>query len=276
MLTTRESDWLAAQPYWDTAARTYERDFSSTLIGQTRREAVWKDLDALFYPGQRIIELGCGTGIDALHLAQRGIRVLACDLSPAMVEIARQRLGATAFRDAVEFRVLANEEVGRLLPEGPFDGAFSNFASLNCTSDLPSVAPDLAGLLRPEASLLTSMIGRFVPWEIAWRLLHREPRRAFERFKRGVIREVEGGTVRVRYLGVSQIAHAFAPNFLLRRWRGIGIAVPPSYLEHWALRFPDTIRSLADLDDRIGRWPAFRRMADAFVLELKRSGSHNG
>jgi ubiquinone/menaquinone biosynthesis C-methylase UbiE len=58
----------SAQAYWDTAANAYEDDFSGTLIGQTLRHAVWRDLDHLFRPGQRVLELNCGTGIDAVHL----------------------------------------------------------------------------------------------------------------------------------------------------------------------------------------------------------------
>src|SRR5258708_974495 len=99
----------SAQAYWDTAANAYEDDFSGTLIGQTLRQAVWRDLDQLFGPGQRVLELNCGTGIDAVHLAGRGIRVLSCDIAPRMIELARQQAGAT---DLIDWRVLPTEDIG--------------------------------------------------------------------------------------------------------------------------------------------------------------------
>ncbi len=42
--------------------------------------------------GRRHLDVGCGTGKSFMPLLERGYRVTACDLSPAMVEIARARL----------------------------------------------------------------------------------------------------------------------------------------------------------------------------------------
>jgi hypothetical protein len=38
------------QAYWDAAAVRYDRNFSGTLIGQTRRLSVWRDLDRVSMP----------------------------------------------------------------------------------------------------------------------------------------------------------------------------------------------------------------------------------
>ena len=43
------------------------------------RGRVWQTLERTFTPGQHILELACGTGEDALWLAQRGIQVTATD-----------------------------------------------------------------------------------------------------------------------------------------------------------------------------------------------------
>ena len=69
----------SAQAYWDTVATTYDRDFGDSVTGRVNRRVVWRALDRAFKPGQRVLELNCGTGIDAVHLAARGIRVLACE-----------------------------------------------------------------------------------------------------------------------------------------------------------------------------------------------------
>ncbi len=253
----------SAQAYWDTAANAYEDDFSGTLIGQTLRHAVWRDLDHLFRPGQRILELNCGTGIDAVHLAGRGIQVLACDIAPRMIELARQQAGAT---NLIDWRVLPTENIDALKGEGPFDGAFSNFSGLNCVDDLPAAARNLARLLKPGAPVLACMIGRFVPWEIAWFLAHGNPRRALLRLRGNS----EGGAVKVQYPSVSEITRQFAPEFRLRRWKGLGIAVPPSYMERWARRFPRVTNVLSGVDRHIASVPVLRGMADFVLLEFER------
>jgi magnesium-protoporphyrin O-methyltransferase len=48
-----------------------------------------EDLDGL-----RILDAGCGTGALAVEAARRGARVLAIDLSPALVDVARRRIAA--------------------------------------------------------------------------------------------------------------------------------------------------------------------------------------
>src|SRR5262245_33384291 len=49
-------------------------------------------------PGRTVLDVACGTGKSALPLATRGYEVSACDISPAMVRRARQRLGHRARR----------------------------------------------------------------------------------------------------------------------------------------------------------------------------------
>ncbi|HVN77718.1 MAG TPA: class I SAM-dependent methyltransferase [Terriglobia bacterium] len=260
-----------AKEYWDAAAETYEQDFAGTLIGQTRRKAVWDELDCVFRPGQRILELNCGTGLDAVHLGEGGIRVLACDISPRMIELARQRTNKAKLDGLIEFRPLATEEINVLLGEGPFDGAFSNFSGLNCVEDVSAVAQDLGRLLKPGAPFLLGIIGRFVPWEIVWFLARGDPRKAVRRFRGHMVRPLEAGTLVVQYFSVKEMANLLAPQFKLRKWKGIGICVPPSYLEPWARRFPRLTKALAEFDGWFGSVPILRSMADYALLEFERN-----
>ncbi len=262
-----------AQGFWDRAAETYDHDFTNTVVGQTRREAVWRDLERVFQPRQRVLELNCGTGLDALHLAERGIQVVACDISPRMIDLARERV-ATAHQ-TVDFRVLPTEHIPQLAPDAPFDGAFSNFSGLNCVEDLAATARDFAALLKPGSTALLCMVGCFVPWDFIWFLAHGNPRRATQRIRRNASRKLEGGTLRVQYHTVRDLRRLFAPWFRLRNWRGVGILVPPTYMAHWAGRFPKITRTLAAIDDPLGRIPIIRNMADCVLLHFERTDAPN-
>ena len=274
----RHLDWtvvnpiLSARAYWDSVAGAYDRDFGSTLIGQSRRRAVWRVLDRLFVPGQRILEINCGTGIDALHLAERGVKVLASDISERMIELARERVGSMKFNETVEFRTLATEELANLDDEGPVDGAFSTFSGLNCVEDLRSVSGTLSGLLRPGGRVLLCMLGRLVPWEIVWFAVHGEFRRALRRLSGPTELAVQGGLLKVTYPTPSQIVQAFGQQFHLRGFSGIGICVPPSYMERWARRFPKAVSALDSADRLLGSLPGFRSIGDCMLLEFERKG----
>src|SRR6202166_2611255 len=255
-----------AQAYWDTAAETYVQDFSGTGIGETRRHAVWRRLDKIFSPGQKLLELNCGTGIDAVHLAERGIQLVACDISSRMIELALQLSASTDTSELIDFRVLPNEEIGSLKGENVFDGAFSNFCGLNCVEDLPAVVRELTRLVRPEARVLLCMIGRFVPWEIAWFMAHGEPGKALRRLRGSSFRSSDPGTVCIQRPSVREIARVMSPAFRLQRWSGVGIAVPPTYTENRMQHFPRMIKGLAGIDRVVGDLPLLRRMADCVVL----------
>lgn len=58
--------------------------------------------------GLRVLDAGCGTGALALEAARRGAEVVAIDLSPQLVDVARQRVdelqGSAALAGRIEWR----------------------------------------------------------------------------------------------------------------------------------------------------------------------------
>jgi ubiquinone/menaquinone biosynthesis C-methylase UbiE len=259
-LSTRSSE-----TYWNKVAETYDQVFPHTLVGRAQRDIVWHELDRVFQPGRRVLELNCGTGIDAVHLAESGVTVLACDISPRMVEIAWQRLRSNGLEGLVEFRALPTEDIAVLEGKGCFDGAFSNFSGLNHVRDLSAVARNLARLLKPGARALLCMAGRFVPLEMVWHLAHGNLRKAGRR----LTHLCDDATLRVHYPSVGAMTRIFAPEFRLREWKGVGVTVP-SCLEPVVRRHPKILNGLARADRWIGCVPAVRGMADCALLQFER------
>lgn len=257
------------ETFWDTAAATYEKIFSGTTVGHIRREAVWREMERIFKPGEHVLELSCGTGLDAVFLGDKGIRVDAFDISPKMIELAQEHSNRMQPSLPPRFRVLATERL-YTLHEGPFDGAFSNFSGLNCVEDLTEVRKNLARLLKPGARLLVCMMGRFVPVEILWFLAHGQPKRAFSRLLTNSASYHEDSRLKIQRPTVAQIRLQMQPSFRLLRWKGAGIAVPPSYAEPFAARFPKLIHAFANFDRRAGNLPVIRSMADCVILEFER------
>src|SRR6185295_45082 len=116
-----------------------------------------------------------------VHLARRGVRVLATDASPAMVEAARSKVAAAGVEENVEVRLLAIEDTGTL--GETFDGAFSSFGGLNCVGDLAAVARGLAARLQFGSPALLCVMGPLVPWEWLGFLARGRPFQAFRRLR---------------------------------------------------------------------------------------------
>jgi hypothetical protein len=168
--------------------------------------------------------------------------------------------------------LLPAEEISNLTDDGPFDGAFSNFGAVNCVANLAKLARDMAQLLKPGANLLLCLIGPVCLWETAWYVLHGDFGKAFRRFHRAGIpaRISDGPVVNVYHPTVRSIRHVFDPEFRLKTIRGIGVAVPPSYVEAWANGWPGLVRLEAAADLVLRRCPGIRMFADHVLLCFER------
>ena len=262
---------LHAAPF-DEAASRYDQVFTNSTIGRSQRLSVWDELAKTFHTGDHILEIGCGTGVDACYLADRGVRVLACDSSAKMIAVATRKLKDSSRSQLVNAQVLAAEHIGGLRGRALFDGAFSNFGALNCVGDLRSVAENLAALLRPGAAALLCWMGPFCLWETLWFFLQGKPAKALRRMHReGLVARVDGGApVRVYYPSVRVLAHVFAPHFSINSIKGIGVTVPPSYLEPIASRHPAALNAAVRADRILGHCPGIRVLADHILIRLER------
>jgi ubiquinone/menaquinone biosynthesis C-methylase UbiE len=261
---------LAQPATFDSIAASYDQVFSESLIGRAQRTAVWKQMERIFHSGDRVLDIGCGTGVDACFLAERGVRVLGCDCSEEMIRVARRQAGRKT-SGGVEFRLLAAENIATL--QGTqFEGAFSNFGALNCLQDLHSFARGLAPLIKPGGVLLICMLGPRCIWETMWFLTKGKPDAAFRRMRQNGVeaRIADGPPLQVRYPNTAELVTAFSPEFRLASYQGVGLTVPPSYLEPWAARFPRLLSLAENIDSHLAAWPGLRNCADHMLLKFER------
>ena len=261
-----------AAPF-DALADRYDETFTHSKIGQAQRSSVWIELARAFRHGDSVLEIGCGTGVDACFLGKRGVRVLACDSSPEMITRTTRRVKQEQLEGLVEAQVLTAEEISSLSKHEPFNGAFSDFGALNCVQHLDRLAASLARLLRPGAKVLLCYMGKVCLWEMVSYLAQAKPGKAFRRFRRGGVtaRFADGASVRVYYPSLGYIKGSFAPEFRLASIKGVGILVPPSYLETWARKFPRAFQSAMLGDSLLCRCPGIRLLGDHLLLEFERA-----
>lgn len=263
---------LDTQQAFDSVAADYDGPRGNNIAIQAMRDEMWRWLGRSFAPGSKLIDLGCGTGLDAVHLAAQGHRVTATDWSERMVERTRDRA-----RDAgleVDARAIGAHELQRLEGEAAFDGAYSNLGPLNCVPDLGAVAAECARLIKPGGRLVFTVIGRYCPWELAHYARQRRWARAAIRFARDTVAVgMNGRTIWTRYYTPAEFYAPFAGHFELEVQRGLCVFVPPPYLTWLAERHPRWHQRLWALDRRMAGWPLVNRLGDHFLLVMRRRAS---
>ena len=241
--------FLPAGEAFDAIADSFDMRFEPWLSVAAQRRAVRRELVAAFPEGSRLMEIGGGTGIDASWLVARKRAVLLTDASPAMVRVAAGKLGEKAAQ------IVAAEHLDRMVACGErFDGAFSNFAALNCVADLAPVGRSLAQLVQPGGKVLLVVFGCCCPGEMIVEAVRGRFRNMFRRFARGDVPASLGGrSFTVRYHRRSDVSRALAPWFRPLDAKAIGLFVPPSAAEPWISRHPRLLAALEAMDGLVAR-----------------------
>ncbi|AHG88384.1 type 11 methyltransferase [Gemmatirosa kalamazoonensis] len=239
---------------FDAVAPRFDARFGAWLSVAAQRRAVRAALLDAFPVGARVLELGGGTGEDAAWLARRGRTVLLTDPSPAMVREAAAKLVPLGMPEPTIAPAERLPELSELHASGSLDGAFSNFAALNCVTDLAAVGLGLARLVRPGGRALLVVFGTLAVGEWVVQLARGDARAAFRRLARGDVPARLGGhDFSVRYHRGADLVRALAPWFRPVARRGIGVCVPPSAAEPWISRHPRLLGALEAADRVVSR-----------------------
>jgi SAM-dependent methyltransferase len=257
---------------FDTLASTYDNDFTHTQLGAYLRGRVHQRLLTHFHAPHHILELGCGTGEDALFLAQHGIRITATDASPAMLATARQKAHA---EDLILFEQLNLADAGvqrdTPLSNTRFNGAFSNFGALNCLSNWRPLAAWLAERVEVGGVVGLGIMAPFCLWELAWHGLHRDVKVALRRLRGDIFQPADSTTpLTITYPTLRRITADFAPHFRRTFVMPLGLCIPPSDVFGIIEKRPRLLKTLIALEDRLVSVPQLALFADHYWVEFER------
>jgi SAM-dependent methyltransferase len=130
---------MGARETYDAFAATYD-EFNHRYMYERWTGKLLERAEAAGLEGDRLLDLGCGTGLSFVALLSRGWSVIACDISPAMIERARDRVG-----EEVELQVADMRALPRL---GEFDLVWAVNDAVNYLLDGAELQAALAGMRR--------------------------------------------------------------------------------------------------------------------------------
>lgn len=258
---------------FDALAPAYDEIVENNALHRLLRVRSLEWLEEAFPPGSRVLEIGCGTGVEGVEVAKRGVDVVATDVAPRMVAEARRRVRQEGLQDRMTVRVCSAASLGTEFAGDSFDGAYASLGALNCEPHLREVIQDVGGLLRSDAPFLLSVVNRPCLMELASGLVSLQWRKAFRRMADRTEIDLYGAAkVRVRALSEGTLRRALAPGFRVDRIEGLLILLPPPYLAPWWTRLGALRGPLARLERRMRSvWP-FRGLGDHLHVWARKVG----
>jgi cyclopropane fatty-acyl-phospholipid synthase-like methyltransferase len=259
---------------FDHIAPDYDAGFTSSQIGKLQRQIVWRYLDASLDRGKplNILELGCGTGTDAIRFARAGHHVLATDASSAMIEVARQKARGQNFEGSIEFelvdmRYLQNNDFNLSI-----DLIFSNFGAVNCLSpeDLAKLFSDCCDLLSPKGRMILVIMPDKCIWESSYFGMRFQWKKAFRRGKEKEVVLLGENEVETWYYSHRRIKELSNKWFDATTVIPVGLFIPPSYMEPFFVRRKTLLHGLSWLDRRMAKGACAASISDHYIINLRK------
>ena len=248
---------------------TFDQIEEENLILQYMRKRIHQHCLRFFPPNAKVLELNCGTGIDAVFFAQHGMTVLATDVASGMIEKINSKIAPLNLESRISTQQCSYTELPQF-PQGPFDVAFSDFGGLNCISDLTPVVEGVKRNLKSGGIVTLVVMPHICPWEILL-ALKGNFKVAFRRFKKaGAESHLEGEYFKTFYFSQSYIREVFGEEFSLVKLEGLCSFVPPPYFEIFPKRLKRTFKILTRLENAVRFTYPFNRAADHFIITLRR------
>lgn len=250
---------------FDKAAINYDETFTNTEIGRMQRDLVYAELSKHLTSVQNILEINCGTGEDAIWLAQQNFNVTATDISSKMIEVAKSKAN-------LNFKIADINSITSTFEGEKFDLLFSNFGGLNCLSksELEKFFTNINSILSEKGKLALVIMPKNTLWERFYFLAKAQFKNISRRKKESVIAYVDGENILTYYYNPKDIVNLAKANFETIAVKPIGFFVPPSYLDRFFKNKKGILKFLNRLEQGIKNMALLSKYADHYLIILQK------
>jgi SAM-dependent methyltransferase len=262
---------MSNESVFDDLAADYDDAFSNRDPARWLRARIRREIAERLPDNSRVLDIGCGTGDDAMWFAERGHKVHATDVSEGMLSMVHRN------QRAAPSEVATRLTVGRFdaarpasIEGGPWDCVFSNFGALNCVANLKPFIEWASENVRPGGYLALTIMGRFCFWETIGFALRGQFAKASRRW-RGTATFYSGDIAQaVHYHSPAAVVRTCGAGFEKDGLRGVGVFLPSTEFFASCESRPRLLKVLRKLESGLaGIWP-LSRGGDHYLLVMRR------
>lgn len=259
------SDVAAA---FDGIAGAFDENFENLITAELRRR-LYSVVTSLVPGDSTIIDVNCGTGIDALFLAEHGYRVTGIDVSRTMIARARKKLASRRNLQAT-FIPGSFDDLPANHAE-PVDLVMSNFGGINCSDNLGRTARAIGSVIKPGGYFVGVIMPRFSLWETVSFLLRLRWKDAARRMRGGSVATGFGEhSFRVQYYSPRDVRRSFGDGFNVKRISALSVVAPTPQSTGFARNHPRLVSLLFRLDNYLESIPVLRSIGDHYIIVLQK------
>ena len=248
---------------------SFDHIYESNPITLLMRQKVRNEVLKYISPGDEILELNCGTGIDAVFFAQNGYKVLATDNSEGMLQRLSEKVKEKQLQDRISTAKCSFNDLAQL-HDRQFGYIFSNFGGLNCTKDMAAVLKDVDALLLPGGYFTFVIMPKVCPWELLM-LFRGRTKVAFRRFeKNGTMAHLEGVYFNCYYYNPSFIIRNLSEKYEVCSLKGLASFMPPPFMEYFPVKYPKLFSFLERIENKVCDIFPFNTWCDQYVITMRK------
>ncbi len=278
--TTTYREWLSHnRDYYqgiahafDSASEEYDFTISHNYINTWIRKRSIQELLSVSKPGDTLLEIGCGTGAEAIELSRHVSKIIATDISERMIEILRKKVEARRLSSKIVPMQASAANVSKLgeLADGKVQVAYSFNGALNCEPELNRFVDGLASVLASGGYFVCSVrnslcLGEALSHAAVFQFDKMTPRK-----RQPVMVSVGGMDIPAFYYTPTTFSKFFSSQFRLRKLVGLPAFLPPAYLSDYYVKFKDVASVLEKFELALGGHFPFNRFGDQSLFVFQK------
>jgi SAM-dependent methyltransferase len=265
--------YSAVSQAFDSASEEYDFTIRQNFINVWIRNRSIKEILSLTKPDDVLLEIGCGTGVEAIQIAKHVSGIVATDISRKMISLLERKVEVRGLSGKVKAIRIGASEIGRVadyLPHKKVRLTYSLNGALNCELKIRQFPHELWKITEPDGLFVCSIRNTFCLSEALAHAAVLQFDRMAPRKKQPVMVSVGGMDIPSYYYSPKMFANMFEPYFTVNRMIGLPAFLPPAYLSSIYVRMRKVLSLAERAESALAGFYPVNRMGDQTLLIFQR------